>query len=851
MTKVIATALSILLLAAVAFIAACTPAYAGVNHAPAVREADQPLSAHSAEDLYAQLGNVGLDKSRVYFVRDVTVDRGAFQLALDDGTIAFTEDVLGRVTGAFFEGDGEILLSPPDQAERASMILFTGAAILEEKFSNAYFRFNDNTFADLLPSLQLFDNGPAFVSQWNQTAQNLAESDALRLLTTFSQFLPLAGEGPRDPQKQSQPDDRLLHVRVQGRRLGNFDVYFDSNAAEQVTAGQLKTVEGVDFYDTWTSFAWQPGNSPSPNPAVRRIDVPRYSIRVDVRPPTEIDADTVLEVEVHKGGERAILFELSRFLRVRHVEMDGRPVEYIHNQALEGTQLSRRGNDLVAVVFPEPLRAGTRFKLRFVYGGEVLSEAGAGLLYVGARGIWYPNRGLAMSDFDLEFHYPPGWTLLATGKRSETSAAPSPQSAEEQVSHWVSERAIALAGFNLGKYRRATARAGAVPVEAYATSVVERGFPEGPAQAVVPERKGNIDLSQPGILIAAQPSPARNAQAVANTSARAIDFYSRYFGPYPYSQLALTQMPGTESQGWPGLVFLSSYSFLTPQEKSQLHMSAVGEVLSNQVVAHETAHQWWGDLVIWNGYRDQWIVEALANYSSLMLLESENPGQFHAVLNKYREDLLQKNKSDVALMEDGPVTFGLRLSCSQFPAGYEAISYGRGTWLLHMLRYMLRDAEAMDRPRKTAADGADREEPFLRALRRLRERYQGKSITTRELLKIFEDELPPSLRYEGRSSLDWFYEGWVKGTAVPRIELRTAKFFDKAGSTLVSGTIVQQDAPKDLVTPVPVYASAAGRLVFLGSVFADGPETSFHLTAPTGTRKIVLDPNQRLLARLR
>ena len=39
------------------------------------------------------------------------------------------------------------------------------------------------------------------------------------------------------------------------------------------------------------------------------------------------------------------------------------------------------------------------------------------------------------------------------------------------------------------------------------------------------------------------------------------------FGPYPYSSLALTQMPGDVSQGWPSLIFLSSFSFLTPQEK--------------------------------------------------------------------------------------------------------------------------------------------------------------------------------------------------------------------------------------------------------------------------------------------
>ena len=112
----------------------------------------------SAETLYLQLRSVGLDKSRVYRIRETSFDRAAFHFTLDDGTIAFTEDVAGRITGAFFEGDGEVLLVPPDQAERASMAMFTGAAILEERFVTAYFRFDDETFAELQPALRPADN---------------------------------------------------------------------------------------------------------------------------------------------------------------------------------------------------------------------------------------------------------------------------------------------------------------------------------------------------------------------------------------------------------------------------------------------------------------------------------------------------------------------------------------------------------------------------------------------------------------------------------------------------------------------------------------------------------------------
>ena len=131
-----------------------------------------------------------LDKARVYRLRDVSIDRAAIHITLNNGTIAFTGDVAGRVTGAFFEGDGEILLSPPNRYERASMALFTGAAILEERFVTAYFRFNDDTFAELLPSIVPVDYGPAFVSQWNETAGNLAQSDPLRLFMTLSQISP-------------------------------------------------------------------------------------------------------------------------------------------------------------------------------------------------------------------------------------------------------------------------------------------------------------------------------------------------------------------------------------------------------------------------------------------------------------------------------------------------------------------------------------------------------------------------------------------------------------------------------------------------------------------------------------
>jgi len=829
---------------------------------PAVSDANSKMSP--AEDLFLQLGRAELDPLRVYRVRNVSIDRPGFSISLNDGVIGFTQEIAGRVTGAFFEGDGEILLSPPNQVERGSMALQTGAAILEERFVSAFFRFNDDTYKELLPSLVQVQHGEDYVTERNPGVKGLCEEDAFRLLVSFSQYLPATGAEPQ-PSVSDKPadgdDDRFFHARMEGRTKGTFDVYFDSHAPEQVWAGQLRTVDGASYYDVWSSFSLPRKTSATSGEYTATelsraagLEVSEYRIRTEVKPPTTIDAEAILHFQVLHGGRRAVVFELARSLLVKTVEADGHPVEFIHNPAMEGTQLARRGNDLVAVIFPQPLRDGQRIALRFVYGGDVLSEAGAGLLYVGARGTWYPNRGLSMSNFELEFHYPPGWTLVATGKRLAAPPTSSPSTAAagtpgEQVSWWVSDRPIPIAGFNLGKFQRVAANAGEVTVAAYATKGMERGFSGPGVQLVLPNPPEVPGTATPPRLIEPfQPSPARNAQAVANASAHAIEAFSRRFGPYPYSELSLTQMPGNLSQGWPGLIFLSSLTFLNDAEKASLHMDPGEKIILKLVIPHETAHQWWGDLVLWSSYRDQWTSEALSNYSALMLFETENPTEFRQVMDKYRDDLLQKNKAGQALMEDGPVTLGMRLSCSEFPNGYEGVSYGRGTWLMHMLRYMLRDAE-----RKTGARGGDQtdDEPFVRALRRVRERYQGKAITTHDLLQVFEEDLPRSLWFEGHKSLDWFYEGWISGTAIPRFEVRGVKYADKPGVTTVTGMILQKDAPEDLVTPVPLYASVGGKLIFLGRVFADGAETPFHLSAPAGTHKIVVDPNQTLLARAR
>ena len=99
---------------------------------------------------YRALLNPVISPSDVHHVRDVSIQREDLHLALSDGSIGLMRAIDGHVTGAVFEGEGEVLLVPPNRAERTSLALFTGAAVLEQKFTSAYFRFFDDKLVDEL-----------------------------------------------------------------------------------------------------------------------------------------------------------------------------------------------------------------------------------------------------------------------------------------------------------------------------------------------------------------------------------------------------------------------------------------------------------------------------------------------------------------------------------------------------------------------------------------------------------------------------------------------------------------------------------------------------------------------------
>src|SRR6202140_1951426 len=239
--------------------------------------------------LYSRIRSVGLDPHRVYRIREASIDRPNLHLDFEDGTLAFTEDICGRITGAFFEGEGEIRLRPPNLRERGSLALFTGMAILEEQFTSAYLRFNDDTAARLKPFLSSASEETEFIKQWDGAARDLAEFDALRLLLDFSRFLPAPVVTTRGGKESPQEFLPLLHAHLLGKKLGAFEVFLYAAGVESLWAGQPRVKDGALFFDIWTSFA--PGIAPADRPP-GDVSITAFKIRASVQPPTTLRATT-------------------------------------------------------------------------------------------------------------------------------------------------------------------------------------------------------------------------------------------------------------------------------------------------------------------------------------------------------------------------------------------------------------------------------------------------------------------------------------------------------------------------------------------------------------------------------
>ena len=787
-------------------------------------------SEKSPHELYDALLALRVDPDAVYEVSPanrIELRRADLLLSFEKGKLAFFQQIDGRVTGLVFSGRGHALAIPRGVAEKQQMARFLGMPILDQDFMSISARFSDDTAAELLRQFQSAGanagHDEAFATNWNPVVALNNPSNSLRLV--FDSL----SQNPRP----------FFCTSIDGTASGPFDFYFDPQRDEPVLFGQSKKTPVGIFYDVWASYKI-PGVSPPPV-VFRAL---RYTIDSTIAPDTSLDAKTQVRLRTKRSGERLLIFQLARMLAVTDVTTEsGQHVDFFQNEGMSLRERSTRGNDRLYVILPEAPRQGSEFSLSFRYHGNVIEDAGNGVLFVGARESWYPHFGDAadFADYHLTLRWPRRLRVVATGTRIEEH-----DEGDVRVGHWRTQNPQSVAGFNLGEYASASLLSGDHSVSVYANRQLEQalsGRLNDSAQAPrLPPFFGPDTIRQPNLLSVEPPppSPADSLKRLGRDVESSIHFYERFSGPFPYHELSVSQIPGSFGQGWPGLLYLSTFSFLPAAAQQRAGVSVTSQELFTELVPfHEVAHQWWGNVVGWESYRDQWINEGIANYLALLFVDSQRNAN-HSLrvwLVRYRQHLLEKMPdSDVPGSEVGALDIGNRLSSSKSPRGFEQVVYSKGTWVVHMLREMLRQ------PNSNEPDAR-----FTALLHTLATKYAYRALSTTDLQREVEAVMTPSMDLEGGHSMEWFFEEWVRGAGVPHYRVEFTSHATEKGY-LVRGKLFQIGVPRSFIASVPLYAvTGAGHSTFLGTVPAAGPETSFRFTTQAAPHRILIDPQMTLL----
>lgn len=240
----------------------------------------------------------------------------------------------------------------------------------------------------------------------------------------------------------------------------------------------------------------------------------------------------------------------------------------------------------------------------------------------------------------------------------------------------------------------------------------------------------------------------------------ALRMFSETVGPYPYEKLALiigaTRFGGMENSS--AIVFTPTLFTNLSSEVSQSFGIPRG---IEAVIAHEIAHQWFGDSVTGATWADLWLSEGFATYFAGMFIQRhDGEKSFQSYMKNAADSVFKYSKEAQTPIHDRDTEdlFGL----------LNANSYQKGAWVLHMLRSRLGD------------------EIFLRAVRNYYQAHKNATATT--------EDFRAALESASGKKLGDFFERWVYEAGYPKYEMKW-RWVPKTRSVSVELTQVQSGKP--------------------------------------------------------
>jgi len=498
----------------------------------------------------------------------------------------------------------------------------------------------------------------------------------------------------------------------------------------------------------------------------REHDMLHYRIAVSIPDEGASITGATTAQYIIRGGAGPLRLDFDPVFRIDSVvTSDGRDVRFeLRDGILEVAHWGRVGDTLAVTIHYTGEPENGLFIQENVHGNRTAFADN----WPNRARHWFPNEDhpsdKAYASFAVEA--PRGWKVIANGafERADTLTS------GRTVWQWRTERKIPTYTMVIGGGEMSVtdiSGGSSVPQSVWA-------FPEDSAFAVH--------------------MPFKRA-------ARMVRQYSELIGPFPYAKLAhvesSTRFGGMEN---------SSAIFYTERGYQSRSM---GE----SVVAHETAHQWFGDAVTEHDWHHLWLSEGFASYFDPVFYESMGE------MDRFRESMQQKKAAYLASdVVNRPV---IDTTEKNLFALLNSNNYPKGAWILHMLRRQMGD------------------EPFFDGVREYYVTYRDSTALSADLLVIMERHAEQPLR--------WFFEQWLLQPGYPQLDL--AWSYDAAGRSVTARVRqVQDDAWGTFTIAVPLRLELEGRVLNTTAEFAGGHEVTVRFDdVASEPRGIVVDPEGELL----
>ena len=784
----------------------------------------QAPPAKPPSSVWQVLLNPAMDAEKFAVVENVQLARDRVHILLKDGTIQFTQPANGIAFGAAFHGHGTVEALPPNDSEEHQLELFTkGGEKLSFPFTEATFGSTDGLFEEIAKQVKWKGGGPAddLYAKRQEAREEVGGQYLPRLFKSV-----LSGDSKRTAYF-------LADLKADDGKW--VEIVDDVTEPEEILIGRWTTMGMVTPHDVWMQF---PAGDRNPRHAyddpAARVDflVPSYRIEATLAENADLTATAVLTLEPRYSDERALLFVLDSNLRLSSVK-DGQGNALEFYQPREAKDRFQSYGDYVAVALREPTQAGHPEVYEFRYGGKrAVRKVGDGNYFCESFG-WYPvpftstfgaTTFALRSDFEMTFRNPKRYSLVATGnKLSDTVEGGT------RVTSWKSEKPLAVAGFAFGEYKFYSEKAGVTDVQVYAneSAAGTSGMIQLSSEFDAGSTMGNL-------------SPSVVIKAIGGETANAVRLFTNYFGPFPYKQLAVTNIPGSYGQGWPGLIYLSWISFLDSTQRHQLGITGTQDVmLTDFFRGHECSHQWWGHRVGWKSYRDQWLSEGFAEFSGMLYVQvRQDQKEFLTQMRIERERLHSRDTHSHTIEQLGPIWMGQRIFSSQTdPSSYQKLIYSKGGYLLQMLRMQLFDGRTPDTDRL-----------FKAMMQDYCNTFDNKAASTEDFKAIVEKHMLPAMDLDGNHKMNWFFDQYVYGTGIPEYRFSYKLEATPDGKTHVTGELRREKVPETWKDVIPLYGQIGGKTTRLGTLKALKPVVPLDITLPMKVEKLAIAENADLLA---